>query len=95
MKVRFTLPALANLEAIYDYVSQYNPDAANHVKVRIKERAESLGDFPRSGKETDLPMVRVFVVGRYPYLIFYKAEDDEVQILHVRHGARRPFTGER
>jgi plasmid stabilization system protein ParE len=35
--------------------------------------------------------VRVLPVGRYPYLVFYTLRDDEIVILHIRHGARAPI----
>jgi hypothetical protein len=33
-------------------------------------------------------------LGRYPYLIFYTISGDELSILHVRHGARKPIEPE-
>lgn len=38
--------------------------------------------------KTDEPGVRMAPLGRYPYLIFYAIERDDVVVLHVRHGAR-------
>jgi hypothetical protein len=29
-------------------------------------------------------------LGRYPYLIFYSVSAEELVILHIRHGARKP-----
>jgi toxin ParE1/3/4 len=45
------------------------------------------------GRMTDQPGVRVLPVVRYPYLIFYTVvdESDEVRILRIRHGRRRPL----
>ena len=38
--------------------------------------------------------VRVALVQRYPYKIFYRLRDgDTVEILHIRHTARRPWDG--
>ena len=34
--------------------------------------------------------VRRLPLGNYPYVIFYTVEADEVAILRIRHGARRP-----
>jgi plasmid stabilization system protein ParE len=39
--------------------------------------------------KTDEMGVRMAPLGRYPYLIFYAIEGDDVVILHVRHGARQ------
>ena len=47
------------------------------------------------GPRTDRPDIRVLPVVRYPYLIFYTIipASDEVRILRVRHGRRRPLAG--
>jgi plasmid stabilization system protein ParE len=47
------------------------------------------------GPRTDRPDIRVLPVVRYPYLIFYTIipANDEVRILRVRHGRRRPLAG--
>ena len=68
-----------------------NPRAALRVKSRIKMDAEMLGDFPFMARSTGKAGVRVLTVTPYPYLIFYTVRDDEVLILHIRHGARRPW----
>jgi plasmid stabilization system protein ParE len=47
--------------------------------------------FPGSGRALEQRRsVRVMPVGRYPYLVFYTIGEDEIVILHVRHGARAP-----
>jgi toxin ParE1/3/4 len=45
--------------------------------------------FPRSSQLTDGTGVRRAVLGRYPYLVFYTVEPDEIIIRNIRHGARR------
>jgi toxin ParE1/3/4 len=55
----------------------------------LKERIERLGRFPIAGRKQRGPGVRASVDSRYPYLIFYMIVDNEVVILHVRHGARQ------
>jgi addiction module RelE/StbE family toxin len=89
MRVRYTIPAQADLDDIYTYISENNPFAAERIKRQIKIDAELLGELPFIARESDSPGIRVRKVRRYPYLIFYSVDDDEVVILHVRHGARR------
>ena len=89
MKVRYTVPAQADLDDIYTYISSNNPFAAERIKRHIKIDADLLGDLPFISRESDFPGIRVRKVRHYPYLIFYSIEADEVHILHVRHGARR------
>jgi toxin ParE1/3/4 len=89
MKVRFTRPAQADLQAIYDYVSRDDPRAASRLVTELIERGRSLGDNPHEGRETDEPNVRVIVVPRLRYFIFYSIESDEVHITHIRHTSRQ------
>ena len=89
MRVRYTVPAQADLEEIYTYLSQNNPHTAERVKRQIKTDVELLGEFPHIARESVIPGLRVRKVRRYPYLVFYAVREDEIHILHVRHGARR------
>jgi plasmid stabilization system protein ParE len=38
--------------------------------------------------------VHALWLGRYPYIVCYRVTANEVLIIHIRHGARRPWTGE-
>jgi len=89
MRVRYTVPAQADLDKIYTYISGNNPFAAERIKRQIRVDAELLGELPFIARETDVPGIRVRKVRRYPYLIFYAVVENEGRILHVRHGARR------
>jgi len=89
MRVRFTLPAHADLHRIHAYISEDDPIAASRVVARLIEAARGLGQTPYEGRETDEPDVRVMVVPRLRYFIFYMLADNEVQITHIRHTSRR------
>lgn len=91
MKVIFTKPALAELEAIFSYISERNPTAALDVVGRIEHTVSQLARFPFIGHPKYKPGVRMLPLRRHPYLIFYKIEATEVHILSIRHGARRPL----
>jgi toxin ParE1/3/4 len=93
MRVRYSLLALLQLEEIHRYIAERNPRAAKAVVARIEDLCEKLGEFPGMGSTTDQPGVRVLPVVRYPYLIFYlqMVEADEVVILRIRHGRRKPL----
>ncbi|MEZ5787999.1 MAG: type II toxin-antitoxin system RelE/ParE family toxin [Xanthobacteraceae bacterium] len=47
------------------------------------------------GYRTENPQVRVIFVGDYPYKIFYRIRGSNIEILHIRHTARRPWFGSR
>lgn len=92
MKVRVTATALIEIENIFAYLSAKNPLAAKSVVARVGEKIAKLAEFPLIAQISDEPGVRRMPVGRYPFMILYTVENDEVVVLHVRHGARRsPF----
>ncbi len=62
---------------------------------RIKAAITQLRDQPMSGYRTDNPEIRAMFVGRYPYKIFYRARDGIAEIVHIRHSARRPWSGDK
>jgi toxin ParE1/3/4 len=89
MRVRFSATASADLGDILSFLLERNPRAAASVGAAIEATVARIGDFPESAQATDEPAVRMAPAGRYPYLIFYIVENNEVLILRVLHGARR------
>jgi toxin ParE1/3/4 len=89
MKARYTETALAEINEIFAYISERSPTAAKRVVARVERTVRNLGNFPEMAQESDQESVRRIPVGRYPFIVLYTIEADEVVILHVRHGARR------
>ena len=90
MKLRYTRPALADLNSILDYIAEQSPRSAKGVQARVKAVAELLLVYPAVGARTDDPVIRRMPVTPYPYLVFYEVRDDEVIVHAIRHGARNP-----
>jgi len=93
MRVRYTPRAFADREAIFDYLNQFDPQAARRVKGFIKEKIASLSHSPRRARLVKELGVHALWLGRYPYIIYYRVSENEVSVIHIRHGARRPWTG--
>jgi toxin ParE1/3/4 len=56
--------------------------------------AQFIAEHPQASQRTDKPIVRVKIVRRYRYKIFYRNIDNQiVEILHVRHMSRRAWEG--
>jgi toxin ParE1/3/4 len=93
MRVRYTPRAFADREQIFNYLSKRTPSGAQTVLASIRQAVAQLSDQPRIGYATEDPSVRVKFIVRYPYKIFYRVREDAVEILHIRHTARRPWRG--
>jgi addiction module RelE/StbE family toxin len=91
MKLRFTTPAQTDLADIYRYISAQNASAAGRVIARLRDVSARLAANPHMGHPSSRKDVRVFSVRTYPYVVFYRIRDDEVEILHFHHTARRPW----
>jgi len=95
MKVSYSPRALRDLEAIAAY---YRAVADEKITAALAERFEAvikrIADHPHSApRVAERRTVRAALVLRYPYKIFYRVRNDEVEILHIRHTARRPWRG--
>jgi toxin ParE1/3/4 len=95
MRLRYRAQALGDIEEIYRYLEQRNPSGARNVLRTIYAGIHIVAERPHASQRTDDPEVRVKVMRRYRYKIFYRiVEDDTVEIMHVRHTSRRPWSEE-
>ena len=90
MRLRYTRPALADLDAILDYVAARSPQGKTSIHARIQAVINLLLSHPRVGSQTEDPTIRRINASPYLYLIFYEATEEEIIIHAVRHGARDP-----
>jgi len=89
LTIRWTRPALADLEAIGDFVARDNPQAAERLVARILSAVDALRDHPNLGRPGRIAGTGELVVADTPYVVPYRVADGDVQILAVFHGARR------
>jgi toxin ParE1/3/4 len=80
--------AVADLDEIWLYISQDNPDSADKFIGELASRFPKLASMPEMGRlrEELSPGLRSFPVGRY--IVFYRRAGDGVEIIRVLHGAR-------
>jgi addiction module RelE/StbE family toxin len=90
VKLRYTRQALADLERLLDDIAQQSPRGANRVQARLKAVIDLLPHHPSIGQLTSRAGMRRLVASPYPYLVFYRAGDEEIVIHAVRHGSRNP-----
>jgi plasmid stabilization system protein ParE len=90
VKLRYTLRAATELDEILTYISERSPQGARRVQTRIQAIINLLLHRPFAGQLTSKGRLRRIVASPYPYLIFYRATEEEIVIHGVRHGARNP-----
>jgi toxin ParE1/3/4 len=89
MKIRWSPTAIADLEAIRDYIAKDSPSAARKIANRIKESINRLVQFPLSGRPGRVQGTRELVIPETSYLAAYTIHGDEVRIVALLHGKQR------
>jgi toxin ParE1/3/4 len=87
--LRWSNQALADLEAIGDFIARDAPSVAQLFVERVFGAVKRLESFPLSGRivpELDQENIREIIFGSYR--IVYIVSDDAVNILTVFHSAR-------
>lgn len=80
----WTEPALADLEAIADYIALDRPDAASRLVKEVMARVSLLEDFPEMCPHPhDLPDSRYRHLSIPPLRLFYRVEGNVVYIVYI------------
>jgi toxin ParE1/3/4 len=88
MSIVWTASARKDVNAIWDFVEQRNPDAAELVESEILRQVESLLKFPKRGKPGRVTGTRELVIVGLPYVVVYLLAESKIVILRVLHGAQ-------
>jgi len=88
MAYRLTRRARRDVIDIWRYIAADNEPAADRFIGLLMHHFRLLGDVPSAGRSRDeiRPGYRSFPVGEY--VIFYRAREPGVHIMHVIHGRR-------
>jgi toxin ParE1/3/4 len=77
-----------DLWEIAEYIARDNPAAAGRLLDEVDKTISLLADFPGMGPSRDelMPHLRSFPV--HSYVLFYRPNDDGIELVRVIHGAR-------
>lgn len=89
MRIRWLSEALQDLRDIHDYIAEENPQAARRVVGEIRKGTTVLETQPETGRLGRLPGSREFIIQKYPYIVAYRIQSNEIHILLVVHTSRR------
>jgi addiction module RelE/StbE family toxin len=89
MKVKWTRLALQDLISLHNYIEEENPSSARAMVQRIHESVAHLIKFPQMGKEGRVSGTRELVIVHSPYIVVYRFQKQEVQIISIIHSSMR------
>lgn len=91
-RVNVTANAEAEIAETYHWIAEQSPSEALHWIDRLEARIRELESFPRRGRiaaEGSLFAQEVRQITLGDYRIMYLVTEHTVDVLHVRHSARR------
>jgi plasmid stabilization system protein ParE len=108
LKLRYSRRAQNDLASIYSYLAERSPSGAINVMTAIYATIAFIRRRPDAAPNasTSLPSplagkaekgaLRVKIVQKYDFKIFYRAVDGSgtIEIVHIRHMAQRPWSGQ-
>jgi plasmid stabilization system protein ParE len=89
--LRYTKKALNDLDEIIGRIAEDDDEAASRFGGSLLDHIDLLARFPRMGA-----LIRkrrnIRKLVHSPFLIYYRMHEEKhlVEVLHLRHGARRP-----
>ena len=87
-ELEWKVPAIADLAAIVDYISDDNPDAALTLMEEIEVKVTQLLAHPKRGRPGRAEDTRELVV-RPNYIVVYAKTPLAVTVLRVLHAAQK------
>ncbi len=90
-RLLYTQRALNDFAEIIGHIAEDDADAASRFGSSLLDHVDLLTRFPRMGGMIR-KRSRVLKLVHSPILVYYEIHEDErvVEVLHLRHGARRP-----
>ncbi|MGH7859997.1 MAG: type II toxin-antitoxin system RelE/ParE family toxin [Candidatus Binatia bacterium] len=89
MKVRWSEPALAHLDAIHDYIAQQaSPYVAERFLKRLVATVDPLEPFPQLGRRVPEAEGHYRELVCRQYRLVYRAGADDILVVAVIHGRR-------
>ncbi|MBU3031744.1 type II toxin-antitoxin system RelE/ParE family toxin [Paracoccus marinaquae] len=86
-ELEWKAPAVADLMAIVDYISDDNPDAALALMEEIQSKVAQLHSHPKRCRPGRVEGTRE-LVARPNYIVIYAVNEEKVTILRVLHAAQ-------
>ena len=88
MNVRWTMPAVNQLESIFEYIADANPAASERTIRRIHDAIRRTARLPYARRAGRVPVTREIAVAATPYVVAYLIAEKSIHVLAILHGSQ-------
>jgi toxin ParE1/3/4 len=89
MRIRWTVPALADLSLLQEYIAEDSPPAAHRIVQGIRAEVVNLVDFPAMGRPGRVAETRELVVNKGRHIVVYRVRNQAIEIVAVIDAGRQ------
>jgi plasmid stabilization system protein ParE len=86
-RIIWSHPARWDIEHIREFIDTRDPYLFALIAVELVSTARFIASAPKAAPLAGSTFERKWRVKKYPYLIFYRIQDDEIRVSRVRHMA--------
>lgn len=87
MMIMWLEDAVADLQALRQYIAQDSPSAARRIAKKILTAINLLSKHPEIGRQGRVLDTRELIISDLPYIIPYRVKNGIIEILRVFHCA--------
>jgi toxin ParE1/3/4 len=88
MRLRWTPAAAADLQRLSDYLHEHHPHYRQRTISKVYASIQSLQQWPQRGRAGREEGTRELLFPPLPYVVVYRVKEENIEILHIYHGAR-------
>ncbi len=88
MRIRWTPPAVEDLQGISEYLKAHHPNYRQPTMRKLYERIRGLREAPYAGRPGRVEETREVLVPPLPYIIVYRVRNGTIEIWRIYHGAQ-------
>jgi toxin ParE1/3/4 len=85
MRIRWTPPAVADLQSISDYLKEHHPQYRQPTMRKLYEKIRALRDAPLLGRPGRIEGTRELLFPPMPYIAVYRVHEQSIEIWRVFH----------
>jgi len=89
MQVRWTVPAVTDLENISRYLQQHYPTYRSKTLLALYRATKSLRWSALRGRNGMVPGTKELILPSLPYIIVYRLKDEFVEVLRIYHASQQ------
>jgi len=85
MRVRWTPPAVADLQSISEYLREHHPKYRQPTMRKMYEKIRALKDMPYLGRPGRIEGTRELLFPPLPYVAVYRVHNESIEIWRIYH----------